>query len=27
MKEHRKQYPMWLMSKLLEVSRADYYHR
>jgi transposase InsO family protein len=26
MKEHRKQYPMWLMSKLLEVSRAGYYH-
>ena len=26
MKEHRKQYPMWLMSKLLGVSRAGYYH-
>ena len=26
MKENRKKYPMWLMSKLFEVSRAGYYH-
>ncbi len=26
MKENRKTYPMWLMCKILEVSRAGYYH-
>jgi len=26
MKENRKKYPMWLMCKILEVSRAGYYH-
>jgi putative transposase len=26
MKENRKNYPMWLMCKILEVSRAGYYH-
>jgi len=26
MKENRKKYPMWLMCRILEVSRAGYYH-
>jgi len=26
MKENRKKYPMWLMSKVLQVSRSGYYH-
>lgn len=26
MKENRKKYPIWLMCKILEVSRAGYYH-
>ena len=26
MKENRKKYPMWLMCKIFEVSRAGYYH-